>query len=58
MFVLATMIDEIQEYIQAWSFRRRVCLVCVIFYFLYRYMRPEGPWQRLAAAWKQRRLVA
>ena len=24
--------------------------VCVIFYLLYRYMRPEGPWQRLAAA--------
>ena len=24
--------------------------------FLYRYMRPEGPWQRLAAAWRQRQL--
>ena len=24
--------------------------VCVIFYLLYRYMRPEGPWQRLTAA--------
>ena len=24
--------------------------VCVVFYLLYRGMRPEGPWQRLAAA--------
>ena len=24
----------------------RIGIVCVIFYFLSRYMRPEGPWQR------------
>ena len=32
------------------ALQRYMCRVCVFLYLLTRYMRPEGPWQRLAAA--------
>ena len=32
------------------SFRCGTQVMCVFLYLLARYMRPEGPWQRLAAA--------